>query len=79
MRNFQNMVTKTRKRRQGNSAAVLTEPAFLDASLATAHAMLDRDVNHPSIILCVAVWLLESTTASAWCRLSMITPVVLLP
>jgi hypothetical protein len=27
----------------GNYAKVLTEPAFLNASLATAHAMLDRD------------------------------------
>ena len=35
----------------GNSAPVLTEPAFLEAELATAHALVDRDVNHPSITL----------------------------
>lgn len=35
----------------GNDAKVLTEPHFLNASLATAHAMLERDINHPSIIL----------------------------
>jgi len=34
----------------GNPAKILTEPAFLDASLATANAMLDRDTNHPAII-----------------------------
>jgi len=35
----------------GNWAPILTEPAFLNASLATANAMLDRDTNHPAIIL----------------------------
>ena len=35
----------------GNYASVLTKPAFLDAEVATANAMLDRDANHPSIIL----------------------------
>lgn len=35
----------------GNRAPILTEPAFLSAELATANAMLDRDANHPSIIL----------------------------
>ena len=34
----------------GNPAHILTEPAFLNASLATANALLDRDTNHPSII-----------------------------
>jgi hypothetical protein len=30
---------------------VLTDPEFLAASEGTANAMLDRDVNHPAIIL----------------------------
>ena len=34
----------------GNSMKILTEPAFLSASLETANAMLDRDTNHPAII-----------------------------
>ena len=35
----------------GNYAKTLISPAFLNASLATANAMLERDRNHPAIIL----------------------------
>lgn len=35
----------------GNYASVLTEPEFLAAQVGTANAILDRDTNHPSIIL----------------------------
>ena len=42
----------------GNPAKILTEPAFLDASLATANAMLDRDTNHPAIMYVLLLLLL---------------------
>lgn len=35
----------------GNYAAVLTNPDFLAASVGTAHAMVDRDYNHPAVII----------------------------
>ena len=35
----------------GNWADTLTAPAFLGAELASAHAMLDEAINHPSILL----------------------------
>eukprot|EP01052_Picozoa_sp_SAG31_P014642 SAG31_NODE_917_length_11033_cov_3.285897_12_plen_145_part_00 len=35
----------------GNYAAVLTNPDFMAAQIGTANAMLDRDYNHPSVIM----------------------------